>query len=360
MKKHLIAAAVAGALAVPAMAQVTVSGTLDVAAYKTGKSTDTIANTSTKTVGNADNRQDGWSTSQLVFSASEDLGGGLKATAVYSNRISDSALGEDRDRYIDLSGGFGGIRIGRFNSAISASYLGLSGIPTTSPAGNTYGLVVGGMGQGANTEGGNFERGTGNMIQYTTPNMSGIVATVGLRNSSTDVSGTTGKTKETQTQATLGYSAGPLALGLGFGKRENTVDNITGGDDADLMWVGGAYNLGMAKVHVTYGTREHEDTSGGGAAVKDMDLTLTTIGVSVPLGAVTLKGFVYDGKDDRAAAATDNVNLKGHQIAAQYAFSKRTFAYAVIGESKTTRSGAASTAAANETTNTHIGISHSF
>ncbi len=366
MKKHLIAAAVAGALAVPAMAQVTVSGTLDVRAFNNSKTTSTAASatttTTSKQVGNATGAttgyQDGWSTSQLVFSASEDLGGGLKATAVLSHRASAPQGGEARDRFIGLSGGFGAVRIGRFNSAISASYLTLSGIPTTGNAGHTYGLVVSGFGSGANTEPGNFERGDANMLEYATPNFGGIVATVGMRNVSTDASATTGKEKSAQSQATVGYSAGPLALGLGYGTREVTAEGVTGKDEADLMWVAGSYNLGMAKVSVSYGTREHTDTSGG-TNVKDMDAAITTVGVSVPMGAITLHAFMYDGEDERSAATTTGVKLKGHQLGAQYALSKRTFAYLVAGEDKTTRSGA-STDAIAKTTQTALGVSHSF
>ena len=367
MKKHLIAAAVAGALAVPAMAQVTVSGTLDVRAFNNAKTTATGAGvtttTSTKTVGNANGLdtggQDGWSTSQLVFSASEDLGGGLKATAVLSHRASAPTGGVARDRYIDLAGGFGAVRIGRFNSAITANYLTLSGIPTTGNAGHTYGFVTSGFGSGANTEPGDFERGDANNLQYTTPNFGGIVATVGMRNVSTDASATAGKTKSAQSQATVGYSAGPLALGLGFGSREVTAENVAGKDEADLMWVAGSYNLSMAKVSLSHGTREHDDTTGGGVSVKDMDATVTTVAVSVPMGAITLHAFVYDGEDERSAGTATGVNLKGHQLGVQYALSKRTFAYLVAGEDRTTRSGT-STEALAKTTQTGMGISHSF
>ena len=376
MKKHLIAAAVAGALAVPAMAQVTVSGTLDVKAFNNSKTTSTAASATTTTeskqVGNANGAttggQDGWSTSQLVFTASEDLGGGLKATAVLSHRASAPTGGVARDRYINLSGGFGAVRIGRFNSAITANYLTLSGIPTTGNAGHTYGFVAGTTTISANSAGvtsdpGDFERGDGNMLQYTTPNFGGIVATVGMRNVSTDashVNGATsaGKAKSAQSQATVGYSAGPLALGVGYGTREVTADGTTGKNEADLMWVAGSYNLGMAKVSVSYGTREHTDTTSG-TSVKDADIALTTVGVSVPMGAITLHAFMYDGEDERSVATTTGVKLKGHQLGAQYALSKRTFAYLVMGEDKSTRSGT-STEAIAKTTQTGMGISHSF
>jgi predicted porin len=367
MKKHLIAAAVAGALAVPAMAQVTVSGTLDVQAFNNAKTTSTAAGatttTSTKLNGNAQDAstdagtQDGWATSQLVFSAKEDLGGGLTATAVFSNRMSQGSLGIARDRYIDLAGGFGAVRIGRFNSALTTGWLGLTGQPTTANAGSTYGFAVNGSLGGGDTAPGGFER-QYNMLQYSTPSIGGLVATVGMHGGSSDDSTTAGKTKASQSQATVNYSAGPLTLGAAYGKREATTDGTTGKNEGKLSYFGGSYDMGMAKVNAVYGTRKHTDTTSG-ASVTDQDTKLTTVGVTVPMGAITLNAFVYSGDDDRSAGAATGVKLKGHQVAARYAFSKRTFAYLVTGQDKTTRSGT-STEAIAKTNQTGLGIVHNF
>jgi predicted porin len=368
MKKHLIAAAVAGALAVPAMAQVTVSGTLDVQAFNNAKTTSTAAGatttTSTKLNGNAQDAataagtQDGWATSQLVFSAKEDLGGGLTASAVFSNRMSQGSLGIARDRYIDLAGGFGSVRIGRFNSALTAGWLGLTGQPTTANAGSTYGFAVSGsLGTGASADTGSMER-QYSMLQYSTPNIGGLVATVGMHGDSSDASATSGKDKSSQSQATVTYSAGPLTLGAAYGKREVTAEGATGKNEGKLSYFGGSYDMGMAKVNAVYGTRKHTDTTSG-ASVTDQDTKLTTVGVTVPMGAITLNAFVYSGDDDRSAGAATGVKLKGHQLAARYAFSKRTFAYLVTGQDKTTRSGT-STEAIAKTNQTGLGIVHNF
>jgi len=364
MKKHLIAAAVAGALAVPAMAQVTVKGTIDVQAFNNQKTTSTAAGatttTSSKLTGNPDagDVQDGWSTSELIFDAAEDLGGGLKASARFSNRISTGELDVARDRYIDLAGGFGSIRIGRFNSALTANYLGLSGQPTTANAGSVYaGFVInGGLGSG-DAQATSMER-QYNMLQYSTPSIGGLVATVGMHGNSSDASATAGKTKASQSQATVTYSAGPLMLGAAYGKRELTTEAVTGEDEAKLTYFGGSYDMGMAKVNATYGTRKHTDTTSG-TSVTAADYKLTTVGVTVPMGAITLNAFVYNGEDERSVATTTGVKLKGHQLGARYALSKRTFAYLVTGEDKSTRSGT-STEAIAKTTQTALGVSHSF
>ena len=97
MKKHLLAAAVAAAVCVPAAAQVSVSGNIDVNAMKSTKITtvtgSTTATTDAKNTGSgADGTnsasQTGWATSELIFQATEDLGAGLKATARIRDRKS--------------------------------------------------------------------------------------------------------------------------------------------------------------------------------------------------------------------------------------------------------------------------------
>ncbi|MFZ9811411.1 MAG: porin, partial [Burkholderiaceae bacterium] len=121
MKKHLIAAAVAGALAVPAMAQVTVYGIMETGVQRT--STDNSAADSTKGSDSVFN------SSRLGFKGEEDLGGGLKATFRLETSLQINAAGDgngkgvgnetkgfwDRGAEVGLSGGFGTVRIGKFD-----------------------------------------------------------------------------------------------------------------------------------------------------------------------------------------------------------------------------------------------------
>ena len=78
MKKHLIAAAVAGALAVPAMAQTTVYGIMDLAV----RSANPDAGDSTTTMVSGS-----FFTSRLGFRSVEDLGGGMKAGFVLEGKV---------------------------------------------------------------------------------------------------------------------------------------------------------------------------------------------------------------------------------------------------------------------------------
>ena len=122
MKKHLIAAAVAAAVAVPAMAQVTISGAIGGNSSKYKTSGVTAASQSATTA------NDHLGTTALRISGAEDLGGGIKAAFVLEGDLSlSSGLGShnttskkdnifNRLASVSLSGGFGEISIGRQNN----------------------------------------------------------------------------------------------------------------------------------------------------------------------------------------------------------------------------------------------------
>ena len=391
MKKHLIAAAVAGALAVPAMAQVTVSGTLDVQALNSGElSVGTGAATATRKYtgsgGSSADAVDGFATSQLVFSATEDLGGGLKATGVFSQRMVNT-LGE-RDRYIDLSGGFGAVRVGRFNPSITGGYLGLSGQASTGNAGEFYNFVTGGsffaVADNTTTTAkafgeGSYER-NDSMLQYSLPAFGGVSATVGYLQTKSDRSNAdrlgAGATKQLWT--TVSYAAGPLSLGVGYAERDSdreaapiTAANGTTGLTAidaltrrersgELMWVAGGYDLGMAKVNLSYATREVSEGNGVAAKTAIHDAKLTALAVTVPFGAITLAAHVYQGEDEGAAGVATGVDTDGYQASVRYALSKRTYAYLITGESKVERNAVASTSTEMKFEQTGIGLVHNF
>jgi predicted porin len=129
MKKHLIAAAVAAAVAVPAMAQnVTLSGYVE-AGYQDAKINNVSSSNATTGI---------FGSPRVVISGSEDLGGGLKAgfrlestidittgrfgaqpttTAVTggASTYPDGTGYFDRGAEINLSGAFGMVRLGKFD-----------------------------------------------------------------------------------------------------------------------------------------------------------------------------------------------------------------------------------------------------
>ncbi|MFM1880172.1 MAG: hypothetical protein RLZZ344_406 [Pseudomonadota bacterium] len=368
MKKHLIAAAVAGAFAVPAMAQVTVSGTLiyDLLNSQDTETTAAAATAATKVKESATGYigARSWTASQISFAGTEDLGGGLKASFVANVDLRNEATtgwGTTRDQNLSLAGDFGTVRIGRFINASSMAYHGFSGAPTTT-FGSTYSIGTG-SGMIAAAPGGSFERNS-NQIQYTTPSMSGLTANVSIAQNSNDATATAGKAETTLQGLSVSYSAGPLSAGVGMNSKEISAEGASATAagakvEADLNWVGAAYDLGVAKVSVANITREDSDIAAGtGVKTKARDVSVTSFGVSVPMGAMTLSAAMYDGDDKGSAATTDNTDMSGYQVSVRYALSKRTTVYAVMGENEIKRTNAAG--ASKTTSGSAIGLMHTF
>jgi predicted porin len=161
------------------------------------------------------------------------------------------------------------------------------------------------------------------------------------------------------------YAAGPLSIGAGMNERnhsfEGTASAVGAKVNAELDWIGASYNFGVATVSAAQIKRKDSSTAAaGGAVTVNSDIKTNVFGVSVPMGAITLNASVYNGNNKHTAVGTDDTKLSGHQISARYAFSKRTTAYALMGENKIARDGANTAGAARKATGTMVGLLHSF
>lgn len=131
MKKNMIALAVAGAMVAPvAMAEVTISGGLQAELVQIGgkdNSPNGLYAADGWQAKAAGSGESGGNYGFLKFSATEDLGGGMKALAVYNlnanvgdNSADTSPAGAagsaTREAYIGLSGGFGTVLAGTVTS----------------------------------------------------------------------------------------------------------------------------------------------------------------------------------------------------------------------------------------------------
>jgi hypothetical protein len=345
MKKTLIALAVLAASGA-SFAQATITGN-----YTFGYAQTSGGGVATKSGLGTD-------TAAVQFSASEDLGGGLKASAKVSiaNANRDGAV-TGEDAFVNLTGGFGSLTMGTVESANGLLAIGSSGA-------SGYGLD------------GKVISGSSNIdvISYGLPLGNGL--TLGLsyvdRGPAATVAGTASAgtglgvgssgTAGAQTSYTAGvtYAAGPLAAKLDFTNwnRFNDTD-ITQNSTANTLVSGGSsaayknryrlsagYDFGMARLSGGYSNANAE------VAGTSITATETLVGVKVPVGAVTI------GLDFAQATKTGTQDSNGYSLGVAYALSKRTS----ISSSYASWKAAAATGAATPENNNafRVYVSHSF
>ena len=349
MKKTLIALA-AVAVSSAAMAQATVYGIVDLG-YDWSKTKDAAGATTADTAGP---KSGVVGASRLGFRASEDLEGGMKAgihlEGGFLAATSADKLDFDRVAVLNLSGAFGNISYG-FNAQPSFSML--VGYDVTGQAANTT--------TNLNPNG---TRDTG--VFYS--NKFGPVAVNAFV--TTGKSGKpTAENKKNATDITVTYAAGPLSVGAAFGnsKVETAAIAKVAGVDADgkagseavaatdkkvaANAVGASYDLGMAKVFVSMSNQKNTNN----LTSKTDKKAETNVGVSVPMGKITLMAGYGMDKDTTDAGVTKKSN--DTVLGLNYAMSKRTVAYAYM---STNEDPAASGAKNAKTTSTAIGLRHSF
>jgi predicted porin len=312
MKKTLIAlAAVAATGAAFAQSSVTLYGVADAALAKvTGNSAELM---SAGTMNNGNSR---WG-----VRGTEDLGGGLKAgfnfeqgLSLNDGSLSKAGAGEfGRAAWMNLSGGFGELRLGRTlnPSFYAAAAWELTGAANYSVVVSQFGGVLGGIRNSS-------------QIAYTTPNMGGFSATVGyvLKGNSAD--------EKAKVDLNAIYANGPLSVALGYNKVQDAEKNVH---------VGARYNFGVF-------------TLAGGIIDPAGDAKGFTIGGSVPLGPVNL---VVDVARDTEFKDTDLL------VEVKYPMSKRTTAYAAVLRDGKKKNGALGAATAGKDVNgLGLGIRHNF
>jgi len=229
----------------------------------------------------------------ITFAASEDLGGGMKAGASMDVRVRGrgaAGVVDGRDAYVYLSGGFGEIRGG----AVDAQYQTL--IDLAHPQ------------QGVGLDSCNTKFNCGDafvdMLQYTTPSMSGFTASVMLA----DANGAGGMQSTAATrdsvQLGLAYSNGPINAGFEY---TSFGANASVGLSKSRYRLSGNYNLGVVTLGAGFGSEKY-------AAFTQKEYAL---GVAAPLGPVTV-GLNY------VSAKSNGTTESGWEAVADYAMSKRT------------------------------------
>jgi len=386
MKKTLIALAALAATASFAQSTVTISGVLDVGV----KSASNVKPGQDKlSVGSGNN-------ARVAFGVAEDLGGGLKAVANAQMRF-DPATGMTEgsnarplfqgETRVGLSGGFGTVLMGRGLTALQAPNGGNSdpwGVSTV--AGSVYAAgfatdyAAGGEGR------------IDGAVFYTSPSLNGLTISAsfspkklaaagadakadtvaGVGTATTTAQGSNAVTAITSTKQHQSlnalYANGPLAVGLGY--EQNRV-----GDKITQLY--GNYDMGAAKLYasnatikggtqadrngVTFAATSAAVNTGSSTAQVAVGgkITNNTVGVTVPMGALSLRAG-YSVWNGNGAAGQKDDNKLGFGV--KYDLSKRTYIYSDVA-SQTRKNNTANADASKSNSKVSlfdIGVAHSF
>jgi predicted porin len=331
MKKSLIAlaalAAVSGSFA---QSSVTLSGTVNAGIIKPIGQQGARIN------------QAGNGANEIVFSGSEDLGGGLKANFRLSQRfnptsgLNDGTTGTrptfQGESTVGLSGAFGAVKIGRSLTA----FQGL--VNSTDPWGVIQQASTAVLASGYATDidatagsGANLGRTDG--ITYNSPVFSGFNGAVTYGPKTSASSGPVIVGAKALVSVWLSYANGPVMLGGG------TENNRTGDRVSAVL---GTYNLTVVKLGAGYSIVN--PVLAGAANVKNYNLFATA-----PVGAFTLKAGYARSKTDGVDAATKKLGL-----GVDYSLSKRTTLYTSYGNNQGTSN------ATTARSGFDVGVKHTF
>jgi len=296
MKKQLIAAAVAGAFALPAMAQVTLSGSISNGIVNSGASG---AKTNVASIGGGANA--------INLTATEDLGGGLSGgfrgqmrfNASTGNFNSLNGAGGDATGFHDANvflsdSKMGTVRLGKIFEDSNCSFdpwgclTGAGALTTTSIAGSIL--------TGAQTQ--------ANSIYLASPRLQGFGLTFQT---------TLNRVNEDRQVLNLDYSSGPISaqiLRTQGSIAAGTGNGTTGGTKEEQLALGVSYNLGFARLIYS------SITAKNASDIKSKDIQY--VAASIPMGAAAI--WAAYSRDDKAVKSADT----SWALGINYALSKRT------------------------------------
>lgn len=317
--KKILAIAIASAFAAPAFAA---TSNVDIGGYM-NFSVDYLDSDNATNGGNVGISSNA---SNIFFKGAEDLGGGLKAIWQVQTYFDAGGTGNDDssgssgtgnnsdlgsnvgqgNTYVGLAGGFGTVLVGKNESPFKL----------LSRKVDLFGNQIG---DNRNlTAVGGFDLRPNNQIAYTTPNMGGFSGALSY-SSNLDAGAAVDNSVDVWA-ATGTYANGPLMLGLGYQKSNNT--NGTAAEDAAAWRANVGFNIASFKVVAFY-----QDASDiGGVSGADRDTW--GLGTAYKMGNVNLKAQYYT-TDDLGSAANTGADMWA--VGADYSLSKRTtlqFAYA--------------------------------
>ncbi len=411
MKKSLIALAALSAFATAAQAQssVTVYGVMDIgyqssdytASLVTGTA-DSTALAATKTTAKGMGGDGALSTSVIGFRGSEDLGGGMKANFHLEYDLLNAA--SQQSGYSDGSAQFGantsadmGTKLTGDNSKNGAfgarlSWIGLSDaklgeIRLGRQFEVIHGVITANLAAGANNTVGSSYYSAGplkagdeistrvhavfvnNAYTYISPNLNGLTVSAQTAKNEYKVGdGTTTGHKASTNGLAANYKFGKLDVSVGSQttKYDADYDAATNDIKRKVDAFGANYDFGVVRVFAS-----NQKVTQQNAGVDAIERNFNEAGVRVPQGKFMFHASMFTGTNKTVGGTATGLiehDVDGYQVGAQYSLSKRTTAYALMGQTKQTLktiSTVANTYAATDVNNAKvkqmaIGLRHSF
>jgi predicted porin len=334
MNKKLIALAVAGATLAPAaMAQtanpVTLYGRIWVAFENVKADGGTAAPVGSR------NRVSNNGASLIGFRGTEDLGGGLKAffqaeTEFRPDQNDLSNFGT-RNSGVGLQGGFGSVLLGRWDTPFKLANASIDPFGTTTIAGFTSAM----------SDRGNFDRREQNVVQYWSPNFSGLT----FRASYTANEGKTATVNPVVTSFNAVYAQGPIYVSTAWEKHKDIFKNYTGavanvaGADETGISLGGHVTFGPVRV----GALIQNFKKNGGGTTRTSDQKAQMFNLIYTAGKNQFVFQTQRSKDGATRAtpttAVTEPDTKVNSVGYFYNFSRRTSLIAIYTQTKNNVAG---------------------
>jgi predicted porin len=337
MRKKLMAAAVAGVFAAPALV-LAQSSTVQIygrITYEYGYADQGSGRPSadvTQTPGG----------SAIGFKGEEKLGGGLTAWFQCESSADVRGLSQDglctRNSAVGFKGGWGNLHFGRWDSPFKrAINMGTVGVYDTGLLGHSFVFVGGSTGTNATTASNRdrWKRRDVGWTYYESPIFSGFQILAGFTPGNGATNAVDGTSNQKPRVLSLGgtYKQGPIAVGLAYEKHDDFGAPAVGGPDLndDAWTISAAYTfMNKVKVGVAYFDSEYETS-----ATTKSEKQNWLVGVDWQIAGPHSVHAGYVNADDTEgngaitigatiAPAGPSTGADWYSIAYQYQFSKRT------------------------------------
>jgi predicted porin len=276
MNKKLLAVAVAGAFAAPAVAlaqnsTVQVYGKVSIELGYADQGGGRPNTDSFMTPGG----------SAVGIKGEEKLGGGLSAWFQCENSADVRGLNQDgwcdRNSALGMKGGFGNVYFGKWDTPFKRAFVGQFGSTETGLGGSTFLLTgnstgtgaTGGQGASQSLSRNVWKRRETSLATYESPQFSGfqVLGAFNFANATSVTDGTTNAKPRIWSLAGT-YSNGPLALALAYEKHVDFGSGFTGTGGDDRGWTVGASYTFMGNLQIGAQYVDYKYEMGGGTDVK--------------------------------------------------------------------------------------------